>query len=223
MMTILAEQISAKGLAYEGRGGERRNERRHQATYRPCCVIASDRVTMGLIRNFSNRGALIEVEGNFSPGDKISYFWESNLRIYAKIVWHKSNTCGVENMDHDPKTPAVYPPRSVRVPSEAQADYWIRDEKHTAKVENISLGGMRIRTSKWLAPGALMTIGFCGLEFGSVSIRWSDGKRAGLRFAKRLTRESLAQLLLDERFKLKNIEFGNASQQTNLDVIGDFA
>ncbi len=162
---------------------------------------------MGLIRNFSIGGASIEVDADLRIGDTVSYFWEANSCISAKVVWRDGKACGLEHTDEVRKASKAFPSRSVRVPCKAEADCWIGGQRNTALVENISLGGMRVGGLPQLEAGALVTIEFCGLEFHSVQVRWFKDGRAGLRFANRMTREILAQLLLDERFALSNIDF----------------
>ncbi len=186
---------------------ERRRDVRHKATYRPCCVIAAGKVTMGLIRNYSVGGAHIEVDADLSVGDNIRYFWEANTCITAKVVWSDGKAHGVEHVEDIRKPTESFPARSVRVPCQADATCWINGEVQTALVENISLGGMRVRGLPPVTPGTLLSVVFCGIELQSVSVRWVKDGRMGLHFQERLTREMLAQLLLDDQFGLKTIEF----------------
>lgn len=186
---------------------DRRHDERHHATYRPCCVIAAKKVSMGLIRNYSVGGARIETDADLKVGDRINYFWEANTCIKARVVWREGRAVGVEHTDAIRKERKVYPMRSVRVPCEAEALCWVNGEIHTALVENISIGGMRLRGLPEIEPGTLMTVTFCDLEFPAVSVRWSKDQRTGVRFANRMTREMLAGLLMDERFGLSSIQF----------------
>lgn len=188
---------------------ERRARARHQTTYRPCCVVGSGKISMGLMRNHSIDGAQIEVDTNVSVGDEISYFWEAETSISARVVWREGKTIGVENLLKASINKETFPPRSVRVPCSAEARCWIRGEIHTAMVENISLGGMRLRGLPPIGVGTHMTIEFCGIELCFAAARWSEGRSVGVRFAERLTRETLAQLLLNEDFGLESIEFAD--------------
>ncbi|MBD2840636.1 PilZ domain-containing protein [Erythrobacter rubeus] len=186
---------------------DRRKNERHQATYRPCCVIASQKVTMGLIRNSSIGGARIEVDADLDVGDKLSYFWETNSCINARVAWREGNNFGLEHLDNVRERRGAFPSRSVRVPCKATARCWIDGAEHNATIENISIGGMRLSGLKMMAPGSLLSISFCGIEFEAVSIRWSSSGQTGVRFARPITREILAQLLLDDRFRLTCIQF----------------
>ena len=190
------------------KGFERRQGIRHPAIYRPCCVIAPERVSMGLIRNFSAGGAKIEADLELAVGDRIRYFWEAETSICARIVWRDGREYGLEHLDQVPNDDDTFPVRSVRVPCEAEAVCWIGGEVHTSLVENISIGGVRLRGLPPFPPGTMMTIRICDLELASAAIRWTEDAHAGVRFQQRLTRHDLARLLLDERFGLSTIEFG---------------
>lgn len=189
---------------------ERRRDVRHRAIYRPCCVLKSDRAFIGIVRNFSHRGAKIDIDADFEIGDRIIYFWEESTCIEAKIVWNEGREYGLEHLGEVPNNTQSFPVRSVRVPCKAEALCWINGEVHSCLVQNISIGGMLTRGLPPLRMGTMMTVNFCGLELPSTTVRWSIDGQTGLGFAERLTRETLAQLLLDERFGMAGIDFEEA-------------
>lgn len=186
---------------------DRRALTRQQSTYRPCCVIHRDRISMGLIRNFSPNGACIESDVELNVGDFVRYFWDTTTNIGAKVAWRNCHNYGLEHVEEIVERKFDFPARSVRVPCKAEAQCWVRGESHSVQVDNISLGGMRISGLMDVEPGALMTVCFCGLEIPSASVRWIDGDTAGVRFATRLTREQLAQIILQKDFMISGIEF----------------
>lgn len=186
---------------------ERRQNSRYKTTYVPCCIFSTGHATVGLMRNFSEGGARIEVDLDLAVGDTIRYFWEADVTVTAQVVWRQGNIYGVKHTSNaSPKDPQLLT-RSVRVPGLAKADCWVNGERFTAHVENISLGGLRLHGLGALEAGSLITVVFCGKEFGSVTVRWSQGDKAGLSFAKHLSRETLAQILMDEKFGISGIEF----------------
>lgn len=190
---------------------ERRDGTRHLTSYRPCCVMLGDRVTIGLVRNFSEGGVKLEMDLDCEVGDQISYFWEPSELIRSVVVWRKGRIYGLQHLELFSKNVSAKPVRSVRVPCGAEVECWIGGERHFAEVHNISLGGMRVTELPRCKLGALVALNFCGIEVGSASIRWADGASTGIQFDKRLTREALAQLFLDERLLPKSIEFEKAS------------
>ena len=66
---------------------------------------------------------------------------------------------------------------------------------------------MRVNGLPEFDTGTLVSVSFCGVEFSAATIRWSSNGTAGIRFAKRLTRENLAALLLSDKFGVAAIEF----------------
>ncbi|BDI61648.1 hypothetical protein MACH05_22080 [Qipengyuania nanhaisediminis] len=188
---------------------DRRAAIRHRTMFRPCCVIAPQRVSLGLIRNYSANGACIEIDAGFdlAVGDRIQYFWEARNCISAEVVWRDGRSVGVEHVADIRDEDDQFPVRSVRVPCKSEAICWINGEVHTAVVENISLGGIRLRGLPDTPAGTLFTVTLCGMEFASVAVRWSAGGATGARFSQRLCREDLAALLLDERFGITGIGF----------------
>ena len=77
---------------------DRRSFERYRTTYRPCCVLAAQTVTMGLIRNISLGGARVEIDADFEVGETIRYFCETNACIAARIAWRDGNTYGLEHL-----------------------------------------------------------------------------------------------------------------------------
>lgn len=187
---------------------ERRRSERFQTTYRPCCVVADGRILLGLIRNFSVGGAQIEIDAELEVGTQISYFCEMQALVPGRIAWRNGKSHGIQHFQGQAPARERFPSRSVRVPCQAEAKCWVNGICHSVRLENISLGGLRVRGLPDFMPGTLATVEFCGLQFELVTIRWSKDESAGLRFSQRLSRETLARLLMDERFGLTSIEFG---------------
>lgn len=205
----ISANLAASPLDMDNATTERRRDVRHRAIYRPCCILKSDRAFIGIVRNFSNGGAKIDVDADFEVGERVRYFWDHGSCIEAKVAWRDGREYGFEHLGEVPNKFAEFPARSVRVPCEAEATCWIGGEAYPCLVQNISIGGMRTSGLPRLPTGTMMTVKFCGLEMPSTTVRWSTDEQAGLRFSERLSRETLAHLLLDERFGMAGVEFGN--------------
>lgn len=186
---------------------ERRKNVRHQATYRPCCVIAAEKVTIGLIRNISDGGAHIEADVQLSVGEKIQYFCEANNCVTAQIVWRHGDAYGLKHFEKPATQALPHPARSVRIPCDATARCWINGQLYTVSVENLSLGGIRLEGLPQLEKGTLITIDFCGTEFGAAVVRWFKEGKTGLKLSTPLTRNLLARLLIDDSVSVSVIEF----------------
>lgn len=181
---------------------DRRNYKRQRAGREPCCVMASDLVVMGVIRNFSFGGACIEVDADFQTDDQVRYFWAANCCMSGRIAWRDGTTYGVEHEDLVREARTALPKRAIRIPCEAEAECFIAGERYTALVENISAEGMRVSSLPETATDARLSISLCGVNLHNVQVRWFEQGRAGLSFADRLSRAALVKLLLDKRFAL---------------------
>ena len=211
-MSIAAISMPAEFMAPMQQLEERRANDRHQAIYRPCCLFLDGHASVGLVRNFSKGGARIDTDADLKVGDEITYFWDAQTRIAATVIWRDGRAAGVEHTNQVTVPERVYPMRSVRVPCEAEAFCWVKGQLHTALVENVSIGGMRLRGLPPVEPGTLLTVELCGFEFSSVAVRWYKDQRAGLRFANRLSRNELTQLLSNDEVGLSGIEFAGENQ-----------
>lgn len=205
LISVREERAQAGGKAPSL---ERRQESRHISTYRPCCLIHHETMSMGLVRNLSSNGACIESELEMEAGDLVRYFWQEKSDIAAKVIWKDGNLYGLSHVDEVVRRELDFPLRSVRVPCRADAIVWIGGNRVGATIENISMGGLRLRGLPPLDPGVMMTICFCGLEIEAASARWSREQNVGVRFASRLSRQQIANLLIHPEFALSCIDFG---------------
>ena len=186
---------------------ERRGDVRVRTIYRPCCLITDSRTAMGIVRNFSDSGAMVEIDLELEIGEHIRYFWDSSLCMSARVVWRDGKAHGLQNIEASAEPVELYPARSVRLPCKVEAICWVDDTVHTVLVENISMGGASLRGLPQLPVGHLLTLSFCGMELDSTSVRWTDGTRTGVSFAHKLSQLKLAELLADERFGLAELEY----------------
>lgn len=202
-MLISLNQLCEDDIASE----DRRSEERHDTIYRPCCILCDGKVHLGLIRNQSPGGAQVEVDADLKAGDEVIYFWDYKNSVDARVVWAEDGRIGlIHTADVDPFK-HKFPPRSVRVPLKGEATVWFNGVKDTVEVENISLGGMSVVDEGVLDVGTRLTIQFCGIEICDASVRWQGGGRAGIRFAERLNRKSLAKILQHKSLRFDSIDF----------------
>ncbi|MFU7527668.1 PilZ domain-containing protein [Qipengyuania sp. ASV99] len=179
------------------KGQERRAARRFLTAFRPGCIVIDNRIVLGLIRNMSMDGVMIEVDAPLKVGQRVAYFWDENRLVSASVAWSNGNRHGLENETEERVFDCRFSYRSVRVPCTMNAEFWVHGERHLVKMLNLSLGGMRIRAPQ-LQIGAPLTIGLCGVELYNASVRWSRQGEAGIRFAERLTLSQLTAILSHE-------------------------
>ncbi|KPP85097.1 PilZ domain-containing protein [Erythrobacter sp. HL-111] len=173
---------------------ERRADRRVVSAFRPGCVLSNGRMLLGIIRNLSSGGVMIELDEPIEPGTRVRYFWDETNVIDAVVAWVDGRAHGLENAADARPFANPFPYRSVRVPCAMRAEIFAGGMCHFAALENLSLGGMRV--SGFKAPaGVLLTVRLGGVEFAGASVRWSQRDETGIRFAAPLTRAQLARIL----------------------------
>ncbi|MEE4208179.1 MAG: PilZ domain-containing protein [Parvularcula sp.] len=185
---------------------ERRNQKRFKTAFRPGCIVIRNRVVLGMIRNMSRHGVMIEVDEPLREGQRLSYFWDENRLVSARVIWSDGNRHGLENDAEAPIYDTRHTYRSVRVPCTLEAEIWTNGERQRLEVANLSLGGMRVRRLQ-ASPGNPLTIAMAGIELYNADVRWNDGHEAGIRFAQRLTRSELSAILTHESVRFGRLDF----------------
>jgi hypothetical protein len=174
---------------------DRRKTDRHIASYRPCCIWASGRFHLAIIRDYSTHGAKVEIDVDLEVGDEIFYFCDQRRSIRALVVWKGDGCVGIENLEIKKLCSSTHPSRSVRVPFEAQARVWHRQSMKLVSICNISMGGMAVKGLEGVKRGELLSVESCGLTFVNASVRWCEDDLVGLRFSDKVRKERLAFIL----------------------------
>jgi hypothetical protein len=173
---------------------DRRADRRVVSAFRPGCVLTEGRVLLGIIRNLSAGGVMIELDESIEPGTRVRYFWDETNVIDAVVAWSEGRAHGLDNADAARPFASAYPYRSVRVPCAMRAEIHVNGLVHHAALENLSLGGMRV--SGFRAPtGALLTVRLGDVELAGATVRWCRADETGIRFAAPLSRTQLSGIL----------------------------
>lgn len=192
---------------------DRREDYRPYLAYRPCCVSSGGQVYLGLIKNQSANGAMIElvdqtnVSNLFALDQTVAYFWNSETRVSAKVVWREGNRIGLANERSVDPFANTKPFRSLRLPSATAAKFWIGNSCHVAPIENISMGGLCVRSLPDLPIGALLTVVLGKFEICNSAVRWKEGRRTGIRFQTKLNQQDLAQLCREQIVSSECVQF----------------
>ncbi|MGB3711355.1 MAG: PilZ domain-containing protein [Erythrobacter sp.] len=194
---------------------ERRGLPRVRTAFRPACVVIGDRVVLGMLRNMSSEGVMIEVDEELAEGQRVAYFWNEQQLVNATVIWTEGNRYGLRNEGDQTVFDPDHSYRSVRVPCRVEATVWIRGDRHRVEVDNLSLGGMRVRGVKaW--KGAPLTVCIAGVELCNACVAWTreDGRgenggkgETGIRFANSLSRSQLAEILSHESVRFDQVTF----------------
>lgn len=174
---------------------DRRNKQRQSLTYRPCCVAKGSDTQFGLVRNWSEKGAMVETVLALSEGDMISYFWDGSPRIDARVAWVSGGRAGLDHVEAVAISEPEYPRRTVRIPSQGRCTVWDKGRRIECRLANVSLVGAQVDDMPPLPVGSLVSLKIGHMLIGSCTVRWSREGSAGLAFSCALRKEALAELL----------------------------
>jgi PilZ domain len=187
---------------------ERRGQSRHLTVMRAARVSSNIHQVeaLGLLRNVSEGGMMIDAYREFSVGERITVSLLDGDRIEGSVVWTDGNTIGVQfssriAIDHllaKPRTLAdgtrVRPPRLT-----LNCKAVIRVGGYMADIEicDISQRGAKIRFCRSLAIDSRVQISMNHLRPVSSSVKWQVEKLIGLEFHRALTIEELSTWMGD--------------------------
>lgn len=175
--------------------GEKRREGRVRTVYRPCCLRAGQRCTVGLVRNVSSDGLMVETALEAEPGSEIDYFQETAQWRRARVVWREGTRVGLENIDEWIPESSAFPYRPLRIPTSLLGRMWVHERMVEVGIGNISHKGVLAFGVPPIPRGQLITLTIAGREFANTSMRWWADGSAGLRFAQPMTLRALTELI----------------------------
>lgn len=181
---------------------ERRSSQRKRSIMRAArlssCVHRVE--AMGLVRNISESGMLVESPIAFANGEKVSISLLDGDRIEGEIVWQKANSFGIrfgrwvsvdavlarQQADNGSKPRA--PRLSVKLPILIRTGSLLSD----GQVCDISQKGAKIRFNQYLPIDCRVQINHGDLRPVTGSVKWQAGNLIGLEFYRTLGVEELA-------------------------------
>ena len=181
--------------AVPARHGEQRREMRVQTVYLPCCLRTGSRCSVGLIRNVSPSGLLVETAIEADPGSEIDYFQDSAQWRRARVVWRDGPRMGLEDIDVPGEEPSPFPHRAIRIPTSMIGRMWLHGRAVEVGIGNISHQAVLAFGLPPIDQGQLVTISIAGSEFANTSLRWWADGSAGLRFERPMTMRALTELI----------------------------
>jgi PilZ domain len=181
---------------------ERRSSQRHRAVMRAArlssCVHKIE--AMGLVRNISESGMLIESPVSFENGEKVAISLLDGDRIEGEIVWQRANAFGIRfgrwvSVDSvlarsqvaqgsKPRAPRL----TVQLPVLVRTGSLLAD----GQICDISQRGAKIRFNQYLPIDCRVQISHGNLRPVTGSVKWQVGNLIGLEFYRTLGVEELA-------------------------------
>jgi hypothetical protein len=174
---------------------DQRRELRHQAVYLPCCLRLGRHCTVGLIRNVSANGLMIETELKAEPGVELDYFQDSGQWRRARVIWREERRIGLETIDDVVEESPAFPYRAIRIPTSLVGRIWLDGKWVVVGIGNLSHRGVLAFGVPPISQGQLMTLTIAGREFPNTSLRWWAEGSAGLRFERPVTTRALTELI----------------------------
>jgi hypothetical protein len=175
--------------------GELRREGRVQTVYQPCCLRFGNHCNLGLIRNVSQGGLMVETDLDAPQGAEIEYFQETAHWRRARVVWREGRRMGLNNIDEAERDGPHFPHRSLRIPTSLVARLWVAGQGVEVGIGNISNKGVLAFGVPPIACGNLVTLTIAGREFANTSLRWWADGSAGFAFERPMSMRALTELL----------------------------
>lgn len=182
----------------EGRDAERRSDQRHRTVYRPAYVRVGEELHFVTMRNVSHDGASFIGLAGLQLGQEIFYCVGNSSPISACVKWYDGERFGVENVVErieDLTFADSRPYRSVRLPVTALAQIYYLGCRFDGILHNLSQTGACVDANIFFTTGELLTIQIGGMAIESTEIKWVEGTRVGVKFARPLDRTAISQAL----------------------------
>jgi hypothetical protein len=172
-----------------------RREGRVQTVYQPCCLRSGTQCNLGLIRNLSPGGLMVETDLDVPAGTEIEYFQETAHWRRARVAWRDGRRMGLANIDEVEPDGPHFPHRSLRIPTSLVARLWVAGQGVEVGIGNISNKGVLAFGVPPIACGNLVTLTIAGQEFANTSLRWWADGSAGFAFERPISMRALTELL----------------------------
>jgi hypothetical protein len=176
---------------------DQRSEARAQTVYLPCCVRIGNQCGVGLIRNISASGLMVESDIRAEPGDEVEYLQDSTQWHRARVIWHEGKRIGLVNLADEALAEPVpaFPPRAIRIPTSLIGRLWLERGPIEVGIGNLSHKGALVFGMPPIDQGQLVTLTIAGHDFPNTSMRWWAEGSAGLRFGQPITLRTLTELV----------------------------
>jgi PilZ domain len=187
---------------------ERRGRSRHLTVMRAARLSSNVHSVeaLGVVRNVSEGGMMIDAYRGFSVGEKITVSLLDGDRIEGSVVWTDGSTIGVQfsseiAIDHLLAKPRILADgtrvRPPRLTLDRKAVLRVGGYMADIEICDISQRGAKIRFGRSLAIDSRAQISMNHLRPVSCSVKWQVEKLIGLEFHRTLTIEELSTWMGD--------------------------
>jgi len=215
--------VTAKAALFETRISlvERRGEERQVTTYRVARIItALGQEQLGIIRNASAGGVMIETHAGVVLGDRLWIEPTGSEPIWGAVVWSEELRHGVafDMPLPDNCLQALIAPiarrhiaRPPRIAVDVAARLHVHGVAHDVQVCDMSQGGAKLDCTLHLGEAGPALLSVDGLGTIEGFVRWQHKGKVGLMFAETLAIGMLSAWLATKAPEAAIAEFGQAS------------
>ena len=194
---------STDALAISQRLPDRRDSQRYRAVMRAARLSSCIHNVqgLGLVRNISEGGMLVESRLNFEIGESVMVALLDGDRIEGEVVWQDGNSVGIKFcswisvdavLDKSSCKPSGLRPRSPRLAIDRAITIKSESFLADARMFDISQRGAKLHFLKQLPIDCRIQISCHGNQPVTGSVKWQAGDLLGMEFHRVLGIEELA-------------------------------
>lgn len=186
-----------------GKAGERRAAAREIAVLRVAKLVTDRGEQICRVRNISPGGVMVEALGTFWSGEAAAIELKSGGKAAGRIAWVDEGRIGIAfaapiDPDDILAIDPDHPSRALRIAVSAEATLCLAGAFKRVAVEDIALGGVRIRYDDARAVGSKVFISLDELPSLAGTVRWQSAGFAGIAFEQPLALDVLAYWLASQ-------------------------
>lgn len=184
-------------------GPERREAARTRAVFRIARVQRGEDQGLGRVRNISDGGMKLETGLTIDLNDTLDVELSAGVVLQGQVVWINGSECGVRfdvpvdsaqaltDSAQEARAPHARPARlKTQIPASTHSDRGVR----AVRVSDVSLSGMKLDHDGSLTAGLQVKVTLCsGIERRG-TVRWVEGRVAGLLLSEPFTVEDLGSI-----------------------------
>ncbi|MEO1169862.1 MAG: PilZ domain-containing protein [Pseudomonadota bacterium] len=167
---------------------DRRSGQRYMSVLQAGKIVTDTVQELCLIRNISSRGVMTEVFAPIETDTRVQIEFKAGALASGTVRWVQDGRAGIE-FDHAIDVHEVLAPHSGRMAPRAprlsidgMAKVSIGDAHERLQVFDISQGGVKVATGRYMDAGLDAVVEIEGLPVRASVIRWVGNKHAGISF-----------------------------------------
>jgi hypothetical protein len=184
---------------------DRRSDPRRTGVLRVARLVHQRGEQLCYIRNLSSGGAMVEVAGDYRPGDEVALELGTEEWTQGTVIWAEQSRVGIAF--HEPvdvlaivaaRPDAGQTLRLPRFKVAADVRLLLRARERIVRAENVSIHGINVILGDPDCVGAQVVVTVDGFPPLTGTIRWQSEGRAGIAFDEPIDRDMLSFWLAEQ-------------------------